>query len=83
MSGAETSSPYSKGSPPTSRRYALVVIDFQNDLCRSEKRAHLIPQAIAATLRLIRGFCDAGMPVCYTQFALASDDPQFERFGDV
>lgn len=74
-----------KGSalPYESRRYALVVIDFQNDLCRSEKRAHLIPPAIGATLRLIKAFKAAKMPVCYTQFALPPDDPQFARFGDV
>lgn len=65
------------------RRYGLVVIDFQNDLCRSEKRAHLIPPAIAASLELIEAFGRVGMPVCYTQFALPPDDPQFERFGDV
>jgi nicotinamidase/pyrazinamidase len=72
-------------SAPTSepRRYALVVIDFQIDLCRSEKRAHLIPVALDATLRLIEAFQQAEMPVCYTQFVLAADDPQFARFGDV
>lgn len=65
------------------RCYGLVVIDFQNDLCHSEKRAHLIPPAIAATLHLIESFRNAGMPICYTQFSLTPDDPQFERFGDV
>lgn len=64
-------------------RPVLVVIDFQNDLCRSEKRAHLIPPAVAATLQLIAAFAEAGMPVCYTQFSLPPNDPQFERFGDV
>ena len=66
-----------------SKKYVLVVIDFQVDLCNSEKRQHLIPRAILAANQLIGTFKLAKLPICYTQFSLSLNDPQFARFGDV
>ena len=61
---------------------ALVLIDLQRDLCEAPRRVAKVNQALPSILTLIDLIHASGGLVVYSYFALAPDDPQFERFGD-
>jgi nicotinamidase-related amidase len=64
------------------KRWGLVVIDLQRDLCYDDRRKDLVDKAIPKILTLIDAFVERRLPRCFTKFELDADDPQFERFGD-
>jgi nicotinamidase-related amidase len=57
-------------------------MDLQEDLCRDERRAHLVAGVVPRIAACADAALRAGLPVVFTQYWLPPDDPQFSRFGD-
>jgi nicotinamidase-related amidase len=63
-------------------KYALLVIDLQQDLCHAPARRALVDAALPNIQALIDKWHRSGWPIFYSRFELPPDDPQFTRFGD-
>jgi nicotinamidase-related amidase len=55
---------------------------MQEDLCRDERRRHLVDEMLPTLKYVIEQFLQQNKLVVFTQYWLPADDSQFRRFGD-